>query len=141
MLSDSTAWQRVLTYVVEALGATIVRASVDTSLQPWHIRIPADDPQRPLLERQLMTILRARPVVERDTVVYTLELGRLNLQKDGAWVTVRTDVAQRCANSSQVAGYGNADSVFVPRAWQGFWGAARSVGGMHGDRMGCPRPR
>jgi hypothetical protein len=139
--SDSTAWQRVLTYVVGTLSTTIVRASVDPAPQPWQIRVPADEPQRLLLERQLTTILRARPVADRDTIIYTLELGPLSVQNDGARVVVRTDVVQRCASSSRLAGYGNVDSVFVPRAPQGFWGAARTTGVMHGDRVPCPRLR
>lgn len=139
MSSDSTAWQRVLVYVVGALGTQIVQSASDTSPQPWHLRLPPDEPQRQLLETQLKTILRARPVTDKDAVVHTLEIGALSIVNDTARVKVTLDVTRRCSGSTRTAGFGNVDDVFVPRTPQGFWGAARSSGTLHGDRAGCPR--
>jgi hypothetical protein len=81
MSSDSTAWQRVLVYVVGTLGTQIVQAAADTSPQPWRLRLPNDEPQRRLLEMQLKTILRARLVTDSDAVIYTLEIGPIGLYR------------------------------------------------------------
>ena len=74
--SDSVAWQRVLSYVVSALGTELVRASADPQAQPWDLRVLTDDPQRGLLEAQLRTILRIRAVSSTDSIFHSLELGR-----------------------------------------------------------------
>lgn len=140
MSSDSTAWQRVLVYVMGALGTQIVQAAADTTPQPWHLRLPPYEPQRRLIERQLTTILRLRSVTENDTVVYTLELGALSVVNDTAHVKVSTDVARRCAGTTRLTGFGTVEEVWVPRAPQGFWGAARSSSVLVGDRTPCPRP-
>ncbi len=137
--SDSTAWQRVLVYVVGALSTQIVQAAADTASQAWHLRLPSDEPQRRLLEMQLKTILRARPVTDSDAVIYTLDIGPISIHNDTARVTVSFDVTRRCPGSTRTTGFGNVDNVFIPRAPPGFWGAARSSGVLHGDRAGCPR--
>jgi len=139
MSSDSTAWQRVLVYVVGALGTQIVQAAADTSPQPWRLRLPTDEPQRRLLEMQLKTIHRARPVTDSDAVTYTLEIGPISIRNDTARVRVSVVVTRRCPGSTQTTGSGNVDDVFIPRAAQGFWGAARSSRAVHGDRVGCMR--
>lgn len=139
MSSDSTAWQRILVYVVGALSTQIVQAAADTAPQAWHLRLPSDEPQRRLLEMQLKTILRARPVTDSDAVIYTLDIGPLSIRNDTARVTVSVDVTRRCPGSTWTTGSGNVDDVFVPRAPQGFWGAARSSRAIHGDRVGCMR--
>jgi hypothetical protein len=136
--TESTAWERILVYVVSSLSTHLVRTAGDTSLQPWKIVLPPDAPQREKLEAKLRTILRARPVLADDTVVYELEIGRLSIVKDTGRVSVRTDFARRCIiGKNQWTGYGNIDHVYVVLHPQGVWSVARSEGISHGDRIGC----
>src|SRR3989337_2373376 len=65
-MTDSTAWQRILVYVVSSLSTHLVRTASDTSRQPWRIALPPDEPQRVMMEAQLRTILRARAVLPED---------------------------------------------------------------------------
>lgn len=139
MTADSVAWQRVLVHIVQSLSTEIVRAASDTASQPWELRLPADEPQRPILEAQLRTILRARPATAGDSVVHTLILGRLRVETDTARVEVQMNETRRCPGSTQSTGFGWREDVLVPRHPQRrFWGAAFSRGGVHGDRVGCP---
>ena len=138
--SDSTAWQRVLAHVVGSLGTYLVRTAADSTRQPWTLEVPENEPQRRLLLRQLRTILRARPVATSDTVTFTPVLGPLTIRNDTARVTVRTDFARRCPDGTSTGGFGNVDSVFVPRSPPGAWGAARSARVLHGDRAACRGP-
>ena len=135
--SDSAAWERILIYVVSSLSTHLVRTAGDTARQPWRIVLPADAPQREMLEAKLRTILRARPVLEKDTEVYELEIKPLLIANDTGRVRVRTDFAQRCPGSGRSAGYGNIDHVYVVRRPPGVWSIARSEGVSHGDRMPC----
>lgn len=137
--SDSTAWQRVLTKVVERLSTELVQAASDTSASPWRIELPHDEPQRPLLEAQLRAILRARAPIESDTVVRTLKLGPLRIEKDTARVDFQYWVSRRCPGTTQTTGYGNHETFVVPRDPTGFWHAPRSISVTHGDRVGCRR--
>jgi hypothetical protein len=139
LTTDSAAWQRVLAYVVNALSSDIVRTANDTSRQPWIVRLPADEPQRALLERQLTTILRARPPADMDSVFYTIELGPLRIEHDTARVHMRSDVARRCPGSTRTEGGGGSGDVLVPRSRSGLWGAARMNSGIAGDRVPCRR--
>ena len=139
-MSDSVAWQRILTYIVSSLSSHLVRTASDSSRQPWRISLPPDEPQRALLEAQLRTILRARPVAPQDTVVYELEIGPLAVANDTGRVRVRTDFASRCSGTTRSAGYGNVDRVYLVRHPPGIWSIARTEGVLHGDRVGCPRP-
>ncbi|MEP6834884.1 MAG: hypothetical protein ABJB74_15965 [Gemmatimonas sp.] len=84
--TDSAAWQSVLMHVVSGLSTQLVRASLDTSLQPWRFQLPAGEPQRARLEAQLRTIQRARAAFGSDSVVYVLELGPLLIRGDTARV-------------------------------------------------------
>jgi hypothetical protein len=140
-ISDSVAWQRILIYVVSSLSPHLVRTASDTSRQPWRIGLPPDEPQRAVLEAQLRTILRARPVLPEDTVVYELEIGPFAVANDTGRVRVRTDFAARCSGTTRSAGYGNVDRVYVVRHPPGVWSIARTEGVLHGDRVGCPSPR
>ena len=92
-MTDSTAWQRILVYVVSSLSTHLVRTASDTSLQPWRITLPADAPRRAELEAHLRTLLRARTVVPQDTVAYELEIGPFVVANDTGRVRVRTDFA------------------------------------------------
>lgn len=134
--SDSTAWQRIIVYVVSHLSAHLVRTASDTARQPWRIALPPDAPQRRVLEAQLRTILRARPVLPEDTVAYELEIEPLIVVNDTGRVRVRTDFAQRCPGTSPSGGYSNVDRVYIVRHPLG-WSVARSEGVLHGDRFGC----
>jgi hypothetical protein len=139
--SDSVAWQRVLVYAVGALATQLVGSASDTSAQAWALRLPAAEPQRPLLARQLTTLLRARSPGPGDPVVRALELGPLTVAQDTARVLMRFSEERQCAGSPETTGFAWSDTVLVPRhPRDGFWGAAQSRGGTHGDRMGCPRP-
>jgi hypothetical protein len=136
--TDSVAWQRVLTYVVSELSSELVRAAADTSAQPWHLRIPVNEPQRNLLEAQLRAILRARPVASDDSVFRTLEVGALVIRGDTARVRVQVDETRRCPGTTRTTGWGWATTVLVPRISQGrFWGAARSRSKAVGDKASC----
>ena len=140
LATDSVAWQRVLAYVIGSLSSQLVATSSDTALQPWSIGIPAAEPQRALLEQQIRTLVRARAPLASDSVVRALELGPLIILRDTGYVRVQFSLTRRCAGSSTTTGYGNVDSVLVPRHPQlRVWGAARSAGARHGDRAGCPR--
>lgn len=136
--SDSVAWQRVLGYLVSALSPELVRAAADASAQPWHLRVPPDDPQRNLLEAQLRTILRARPVASDDSVIHTLEVGPLSIVDDTARVQLRVDETRRCPGTTRTTGSGWMTTVLVPRHPQEkFWGAAFSRSTIVGDRVSC----
>src|SRR4051812_7981786 len=87
--TDSTAWQRVIVYVVERLSGELVDSATDPTAQPWHLQLPSDDSQSGLLQAQLRTVLRARQVMPADTLIHSLELGRLVISNDTARVDVR----------------------------------------------------
>jgi len=139
LATDSVAWQRVLAYVVSSLATELVAAGADAAPQPWMLRLPAEDPQRALLERQLRTLFRVRAPLPSDSVVRTLEFGRLIVVGDTAYVRVHFDLTRHCPGSAGTGGFGNVDSVVVARHPQlRAWGPARSAGVLHGDRAGCP---
>ena len=138
--SDSTLWQRVLTHVVTSLSTYQVRTGVDSNPQPWQISVPDDISQRELLLRQLRTILRARPVVSSDTLIFILVVGPLTIRNDTAHVTIRTDFGKRCPGSAATGGFVNSDSVVVPRDARAGWAVARSARVFHGDRAACRGP-
>jgi len=136
--SDSVAWQRVLTYVVSALSSELVRGATETSAQPWRLRMPPNEPQRHLLEAQLHTILRSRPVTSDDSVIHSLDLGPLRIFKDTARVEVRVDEMRRCSGTTRTTGSGWATTVLVPRhPKEKFWGAPFSRNTNVGDRVSC----
>jgi hypothetical protein len=138
LATDSVAWQRVLVYAVSTLASDLVATSADTSLKPWVIRLPTNEPQRALLERQLHLLLRARAPSPGDSVVRTLELGPLVIAGDSAAVRMTFDLTRRCPGSDRTSGYGNVATVVVPRHPQlRAWGAARAARITHGDRVGC----
>ena len=138
--TDSVVWQRVLAHVVKSLASNMVAASVDTSSQPWVFRLPSNEPQRELLQRQLRTLLRARAALAADSVVRTLELGPFAIVRDSGYVRMQFDLTRRCPGTSQTTGFGYTDSIVVPRDPRTqAWGAPRSAGGIAGDRAGCPR--
>jgi hypothetical protein len=122
--TDSTAWQRVLVHVVSALSSHLVQAAADPAAQPWRIELPADEPQRALLEPQLRRIVRARPPADADSVVYALSLGPLRIVGDTARMQFRLSFTQQCVGSAQTTGWGNEEEILVPRAPAGFWRAA-----------------
>lgn len=137
--TDSVAWQRVLVYVVSAVSTDLVRTSVDPSAQPWDLQLPAGEPQRSLLEAQLRTILRARPIAAGDSVYRTLTLGPLVIRGDTARVHVSMNETRRCPGSARTAGSGWSTTVLVPREPKlRFWGAAFSRSTLAGERFGCP---
>ncbi len=140
LASDSTAWQRVLAHVVSSLSNQLVRAATDSLPEPWRIELPADEPQRTVLEQQLRRIVRMRPPSDVDTVVYELSLGPLLIVGDTARVTFRRSTTRRCPGSTQTTGWVNQEEILVPRLPAGFWGAARSTHVLHGDRLGCVSP-
>jgi len=116
----------------------MVAAGASTAAQPWTLRLPADEPQRALLERQLRTLFRARAPLPSDSVVRTLEFGPLVVVRDTGYVRVHFDLTRHCPGSTRTTGYGNVDSVIVARHPQlRAWGVARSAGVLHGDRVGC----
>lgn len=138
--SDSTAWQRVLAHVVTSLSTYLLRTGVDSNPQPWLLSLPDNEPQRELLLRQLRTILRARPVASSDTLIFTLVVGPLAVSKDTARVTVRTDFGKRCPGSAAIGGFGNVDSIVVPKHPRGGWAVATSARVLHGARAACAGP-
>lgn len=140
LTTDSTAWQRVITHVVEMLSPQLVRTAVDSARQPWELQLPPEEPHRRLLEAQLRTVLRARLALEVDSIVYSLALGPLRVNGDTARVHVQTSVTRRCPGTTRTAGWGNTFDVLVPRDQRGIWGAARPGLVQHGDRAGCPGP-
>jgi hypothetical protein len=140
LTTDSVAWQRVLAYVVTALGAELVNASRDTMPQPWRLRLPPGDTQSRVLEKQLRTLLRAREPVPADTLVHSLEIGPLRISRDTARVDVRFGEKQTCPGNSRTTGFGWSTTVLLPREpRQKFWGVASSRTMYGGDRVPCPR--
>ena len=137
--SDSTLWQRILTHVVSSLSTYLVRTGVDSNPQPWQLEIPDNAPQSELLLRQLRTILRARPPMSTDTLIFTLVVSLPSVNNDTARVTIRSDFGKRCRDGA-IGGFGNVDNVVVPRHPRAGWGAARSTGVIHGARVGCAGP-
>lgn len=137
LTTDSTAWQRVITHVVDMLSPQIVRAAADPAYQPWELHLPADEPQRLLLETQLRTILRARPATAADSVLYSLHLGPLRIDGDTARVHMQMTVTRRCPG---IGGWGNTLEILVPRGQGHMWGVARAGIVAHGSRAGCLSP-
>ena len=137
--SDSTLWQRVLAHVVQSLSTYQVRTGVDTNPQPWQISLAYDGPQREMLMRQLRTILRARPHAASDTMSFSLHIGPLTIVADTARVSVRTSFDKRCRDG-RMGGFGNEETVIVPRHPRVGWGVASSQGMTHGARAACAGP-
>jgi hypothetical protein len=136
--TDSTAWQRVVVYVVGALSTQIVGSAADPSPQPWQLQLPSDDPQRSLLYTQLRTILRARQTMPADTLVRALEIGPLLISNDTARVEVRFQETRMCPGTGRTTGSGWSTTVLVPRdSREKVWGAAFSRSTLAGDRVGC----
>src|SRR4051812_10125007 len=138
--SDSTLWDRLLTHVVGSLDTYLVRTSADSNRQPWLLELPDNAPQPELLLRQLRTILRARPAAASDTLIFKLLVGHLTISNDTARIVIRTEFGKRCPQSDAIGGFGNYDSVVVPRLPRYGWAVARSVAVRHGDRGGCAGP-
>src|ERR1043165_1917144 len=69
LTTDSTSWQGVLLYAVEALSSVLVSSATDPPAQPWRLEFPSDDPQEQLIRTQLRTLLRMRQVMPADTMV------------------------------------------------------------------------
>lgn len=137
LTTDSTAWQRVIVYVVERLSGQLVNSATDPTAQPWEIQLP-DDPQRALMQAQLRTILRARQTMPADTLLRSLELGSLVISNDTARVDVHFKETRKCPGSSRTTGFGWSTTVLVPRETrQKVWGTALSRVTQAGDRVGC----
>lgn len=135
--TDSTAWRRVLVYVVGALSGQLVDAATDPTAQSWKLQLPSD-PQRQLLLTQLRTVLRARQPIQGDTLVRSLELGPLVIAADTARVDVRFEETRKCPGTARTTGFGWTTTVLVPREpRKKFWGAAISRTTAAGDRVGC----
>lgn len=138
LTTDSAAWQSVLTYTVGALSSVLVTSATDPAAQPWRLEFPSDDPQESLIRTQLRTILRMRQVMPADTLVRSLEFGKLVISGDSARVDVRFTETRTCPGSSKTTGSGWSTTVLVPRdPTQKFWGAARSSVTRAGDRLPC----
>ena len=137
LTTDSTAWQRVIVYVVERLSGQLVNSATDPTAQPWELQLP-DDPQRALMQAQLRTILRARQIMPADTLLRSLKLGPLITSNDTARVDVDFEETRKCPGSSRTTGSGWSTTVLVPRdAQRKFWGAPISRATQHGDRVAC----
>jgi len=138
LTSDSSAWQSVLMYTVEALSGVLVRSATDPSPQPWRLDFPSGDPQEALIRAQLRSILRIRQVMPADTLVRSLEFGKLVITGDTARVDVRFTETRTCPGTGRTTGSGWSTTVLVPREpTQKIWGAARSAGTKVGDRLPC----
>jgi hypothetical protein len=138
LTTDSSAWQSVLMYTVQALSGTLVRSATDPTAQPWRVEFPSDDPQEALIRGQLRTILRIRQVMPADTLVRSLEFGKLVITGDTARVEVRFTETRTCPGSSKTTGSSWSTTVLVPREpKQKFWGAGRSRSTAVGDRLPC----
>ena len=138
MTSDSTAWQRVMVYVVGALSAQLVATASDPTPQPWRLEFPSDEPQQQLLRTQLRTIVRARQVMPADTLVRSLELGKLVIANDTARVEVKFQEARKCPATSRSTGFGWTTTVLVPREpRQKFWGSAFARTTIAGELIAC----
>jgi hypothetical protein len=138
LTTDSSAWQSVVMYTVGALSSVLVSSATDPAAQPWRLEFPSDDPQEALIRTQLRTILRMRPVMPADTLVRSLEFGKLVISGDTARVEVRFTETRTCPGSSKTTGSGWSTTVLVPREpTQKIWGAARSLTTKVGDRLPC----
>ena len=102
--TDSTAWQRVITFVASWHSVQFPRAATNVALQPWRIRLSAAGPQRALVDDQLRRVLRAREPVNGDSVVYARSLGALRIAGGSAHVKFRSVLTQqaRAADSSGI---------------------------------------
>ena len=144
---DSAAWRPLIAYVIGNLAHNILDAAIDTTSHAWEMSFPATGAAWPAIEAHLRTVLRARPPLAGDTVVWRLSIGELTVSADTARVQVLTGRTSHCSGTTRTAGYGNRDSVFVVRHSASssgstrFWGSARSAGVLHGDTAACPRRR
>lgn len=144
---DSAAWRPLLAYIIGNLAHNVLDAAIDTTSHAWEMSFPATGAAWPAIEAHLRTVLRARPPVPGDTVVWELRIGDLTVSADTARVQVVTGMTTHCPGTTRPGGYGNRDDVFVVRYRMSatdstrFWGAARTAGVLHGDRFGCSRPR
>jgi hypothetical protein len=137
LTTDSTAWQRVIVYLVSRLSSELVDGATDPTAQPWELQLP-DDPQRALLQAQLRTILRARQIMPADTLLHSLKLGPLVISNDTARVEVHFNETRKCPGTSKSTGFGWSTTILVPREpRQKFWGDARSRVTEAGDRLPC----
>ncbi len=100
LATDSAAWQRVITAVVEMMSPQLVRGAMDPAPQAWQITLPSDEPQSGLLGAQLWTLFRARVPTDADRVTHRLELGPLHVEGETARVHMRSEVVQRCPGST-----------------------------------------
>ena len=138
LATDSAAWQSVLMYTVEALTGVLVRSATDPTAQPWRLEFPSDDPQERLIRAQLRTILRMRQVMPADTLVRSLDFGKLVIAGDTARVDVRFTETRTCPGTGRTTGSGWSTTVLVPRdPIHKFWEAGRSRATAVGDRLPC----
>ena len=95
-------------------------------------------PQEALISAQLRTILRMRQVMPADTLVRSLEFGKLVITGDTARVDVRFTETRTCPGTGKTSGSSWSTTVLVPREpTQKFWGAGRSASTRVGDRLPC----
>ncbi len=138
LTTDSSAWQSVLMYTVEALSSVLVSTATDPASQPWRLEFPSDDPQESLIRAQLRTILRMRQVMPADTLVRSLTFGKLVISGDTARVDLRYSETETCPGSSKTTGSSWSTTVLVPRDPKlKAWGAARAGITKGGDRLPC----
>jgi hypothetical protein len=135
---DSNAWRSVVVHIVNRFSDEILRISTDTTARPWSIHLPPDEPQAPLIERQLTAILRARPVLSTDSVFRTLTIGPMKIVNDTARVVVSMNETRRCPGTTRTTGWGWRQTVFV-RHWvkQKSWGVASAPTLTIGDGVLC----
>lgn len=138
--ADTAAWRPVLVYVLERIAPYTLRAATDSVTQPWRLTFAAEGAFFEAVENHLRVILNARDVLPTDSVFYELSVGHLELSQDTARVRIISGETRRCQGTDRVGGFQNTDHVFVPRHRRGdrtFWGAARTAGIRHGDRLPC----
>lgn len=144
---DSAAWRPLLVYIIAKLSHNVLDAAIDTIPRPWKMSFPSTGANWTAIESHLRKVLRARPVVSGDSVVYELRIHDLTVSADTARVQVITSVTWDCPRGARQGGYTNRDDVFAFRFATGpsqsptVWSAARTAGVLHGDRFGCPERR
>ncbi len=144
---DSAAWRPLLVYIIAKLSHNVLDAAIDPTPRPWKMSFPSTGANWPAIETHLRTVLRARPVVPGDSVIYELTIHDLTVSNDTARVQVITIVTLDCPGGAGQGGYTNRDDVFAFRFSPGrsqspsIWSAARTAGVLHGDRFGCRERR
>jgi hypothetical protein len=80
--TDSIAISMLMSGVYRELGRDLAHAAVDTSANPWRIRLPTDDMPWKQFREHLLAALKVREPTERDSTVRVLTVEPIEVRTD-----------------------------------------------------------